>query len=192
MTTSTGEESPISPESNPGIAFYLGHVGSRETTKVIPVESIVGPDGSFGLRATEVEKLLGKLGGDKVLWICTEQPPGHESSSEAEYKIHQFIDGRVEVNTGRHSLFIEGDETHLSPKEFNLLEALAINAGIVLTRQQIIDRVWNDAGFARENCLAVLVGQLRKKFGETYRPMLRTVPYVGYMLDKTFDPEAKP
>ncbi|MEI2643038.1 MAG: response regulator transcription factor [Candidatus Nanopelagicales bacterium] len=73
-----------------------------------------------------------------------------------------------------------GREIELSKTEFDLLELLMVNAGIVLEHHTIYDRIWGyDFGPESKN-LAVYVGYLRRKLGPP--EMIRTVRGVGYTL----------
>lgn len=73
-----------------------------------------------------------------------------------------------------------GQEIELSKTEFDLLELLMINAGIVLEHHVIYERIWGyDFGPDSKN-LAVYVGYLRRKLGEP--ELIRTVRGVGYTM----------
>lgn len=73
-----------------------------------------------------------------------------------------------------------GREVELSKTEFDLLELLMVNAGIVLEHQTIYQRIWGyDFGPDSKN-LAVYVGYLRRKLGPP--EIIRTVRGVGYTL----------
>jgi two-component system response regulator MprA len=73
------------------------------------------------------------------------------------------------------------DEVELSKTEFDLLELLVRNAGIVLDHSTIYERIWGyDFGPDSKN-LAVYIGYLRRKIdGEGRRPLIHTVRGVGY------------
>ena len=65
-------------------------------------------------------------------------------------------------------------------REFDLLQFLADNAGLALTRQQLLDGVWGPGWYGDERTVDVHVRQLRKKLGDALP--LTTVWGVGYRL----------
>jgi DNA-binding response OmpR family regulator len=88
--------------------------------------------------------------------------------------------GAVEVDVGRREVRVAGDVVALATREFDLLRYLADNAGLALSRQQILDGVWGPGWFGDERTVDVHVGQLRKKLGDALP--LATVWGVGYRL----------
>jgi two-component system, OmpR family, alkaline phosphatase synthesis response regulator PhoP len=75
----------------------------------------------------------------------------------------------------------------LTPTEFSLLLELAQHAGRVLSREQLLDRVWGIDYYGTERVVDVYVGQVRRKLEEvTGEPLIQTVRGVGY---KFVDPE---
>ena len=71
----------------------------------------------------------------------------------------------------------------LAAREFDLLQFLADNAGLALSRQQLLDGVWGPGWFGDERTVDVHVRQLRKKLGDALP--LTTVWGVGYRLGLT-------
>jgi DNA-binding response OmpR family regulator len=88
--------------------------------------------------------------------------------------------GSVEVDTGRREARVDGAVVPLATREFDLLRHLAENAGLALSRQQILDAVWGYGWYGDERTVDVHVRQLRKKLGEGLP--LATVWGVGYRL----------
>jgi two-component system KDP operon response regulator KdpE len=88
------------------------------------------------------------------------------------------------VDLAQRTVQVDGRETRLSRKEFDLLRLLILSRGKVLTHQQILRQVWGDAQQDETHYLRVLVGQLRHKLGdEPTRPrFIVTVQGVGYRL----------
>ncbi|MEC9291726.1 MAG: response regulator transcription factor [Pseudomonadota bacterium] len=71
--------------------------------------------------------------------------------------------GPLHIDLPSRTVTIDGEKIKLSPKEFNLLKYLAINAGKVITHRQLLKEVWG-AGYADDSqYLRVYMGQLRKK-----------------------------
>ena len=88
--------------------------------------------------------------------------------------------GDVEVDLGRREARVGGQAVPLATREFDLLRYLAENAGLALSRQQILDAVWGPGWYGDERTIDVHVGQLRKKLGPDLP--LATVWGVGYRL----------
>jgi DNA-binding response OmpR family regulator len=89
--------------------------------------------------------------------------------------------GQVEIDTGRREATVAGRVVPLATREFDLLQFLARNAGLALTRQQLLDGVWGAGWYGDERTVDVHVRQLRKKLADALP--LTTVWGVGYRLD---------
>ncbi|HXV02314.1 MAG TPA: response regulator transcription factor [Gaiellaceae bacterium] len=74
--------------------------------------------------------------------------------------------GDVRIDPGRRSVSFRGDELELSRKEFDLLRLLIENAGSVVTRERLIDEVWDTNWFGSTKTLDVHVSGLRKKLDD--------------------------
>jgi len=88
--------------------------------------------------------------------------------------------GGVEVDTARREASVAGAVVPLATREFDLLQYLVENAGIALTRRQLLDGVWGAGWYGDERTVDVHVRQLRKKLGDALP--LATVWGVGYRL----------
>jgi two-component system, OmpR family, response regulator RegX3 len=90
----------------------------------------------------------------------------------------------VRVDVDRHEVHVRGTLVDLPPKEFDLLELLVRNAGRVLTREVLIDRVWGSDYVGDTKTLDVHVKRLRSRIEEDpHDPhLLLTVRGVGYKL----------
>ena len=88
--------------------------------------------------------------------------------------------GSVEVDRGRREARVAGSTVPLAAREFDLLSYLADNAGLVLSRQQLLDGVWGPNWYGDPRTVDVHVRQLRKKLGDALP--LATVWGVGYRL----------
>ena len=91
-----------------------------------------------------------------------------------------LLAGDIEVDVKRREARRSGEVVPLAAREFDLLRYLAENAGLALTRQQLLDGVWGHGWFGDERTVDVHVGQLRKKLGAGLP--LATVWGVGYRL----------
>ncbi|MDR0285589.1 MAG: response regulator transcription factor [Propionibacteriaceae bacterium] len=94
--------------------------------------------------------------------------------------------GGLTMDTGRHRVSVDGVEVAMPLREFELLELLLRHAGRVLTRQQIIERVWGSDYFGDTKTLDVHVRRLRAKIEpDPDQPArLVTVRGLGYRLEE--------
>ena len=94
--------------------------------------------------------------------------------------------GDVRVDVARHEVVVRGEVVALPLKEFELLEVLMHNAGRVLTRDVLIDRVWGADYFGDTKTLDVHVKRLRAKIEEDPAVPTRivTVRGVGYRFER--------
>ncbi|MBS7790099.1 response regulator [Roseococcus sp. SDR] len=89
--------------------------------------------------------------------------------------------GPLEVDLERRRARVLGQEMALTPREWELLAALARNLGRVVTQRRLLGEIWGPAHVEDSQYLRVYVGQLRAKLGPAAR-LLRTEPGVGYRL----------
>ena len=76
-----------------------------------------------------------------------------------------------------------GVAIHLTPREVDLLEALMTRAGEVVSKQELLDRVWGNDSGVDPNVVEVYLGYLRRKIDRPFdRDTLQTVRGVGYLL----------
>jgi two-component system KDP operon response regulator KdpE len=78
----------------------------------------------------------------------------------------EFVAGDLTISFERRSVQVRGEEVKLTPTEFRLLEELVRHAGIVLTHQVLLDRVWGAEWIGDPNYLKVFVRRLRQKLGD--------------------------
>jgi two-component system, OmpR family, KDP operon response regulator KdpE len=98
-----------------------------------------------------------------------------------------FVAGELAVDLVRRSVKRGGEEVHLSPKEYDLLAELVVNAGKVLTHRHILTKVWGPAHTEDAQYLRVFIRNLRHKLEpDPARPRhILTEPGVGYRLRET-------
>jgi two-component system OmpR family response regulator len=90
--------------------------------------------------------------------------------------------GGLTVDAGRRAVWRDGTRIELSAREFELLSYLMDNAGQVVTKKQILDRVWG-APF-RSATVETYVYYLRRKLGDHDQSLIRTVRGAGYTLTR--------
>lgn len=94
----------------------------------------------------------------------------------------------LEVDTARRVARRGGRILELSQREFMLLEYLMRNAGHVLTRTQIGERVWGFDFYNESNAVDVYIGYLRRKIDKNAAiPLIKTIRGVGYRLSNNED-----
>jgi DNA-binding response OmpR family regulator len=86
--------------------------------------------------------------------------------------------GAIAIDAGRRELTVDGAPIQLAPKEFDLFWELLDHSGLVLTRDQLLERVWGYTFAGDTRTVDVHVRQLRRKIGDTC-PIV-TVWGVGY------------
>ncbi|MFO7253817.1 MAG: response regulator transcription factor, partial [Actinomycetes bacterium] len=107
----------------------------------------------------------------------------HRDSDEPEPSVLSV--GPVRMDVDRHVVTVRGQTVQLPLKEFELLEVLLRNAGRVLTRGQLIDRVWGADYVGDTKTLDVHIKRLRAKIElDPARPRcILTVRGLGYKFD---------
>jgi DNA-binding response OmpR family regulator len=86
----------------------------------------------------------------------------------------------LQIDRRTRRVHTDGHEVVLTPKEFDLLALLAEDAGAVVSRQQIMDEVWDPHWYGPTKTLDVHIASLRKKLGD--HDLIETVRSVGFRL----------
>ena len=139
-------------------------------------------------RDEDVDKIIGlEVGADdymtkpfnprelvaRVKSILRRSTPARRASESA-----QIQHGDLRVDSGRREAHVGDEEIQLAPKEFDLLWELLDHRGLVLTRDQLLERVWGYTFAEDTRTVDVHVRQLRRKLGDA-SPIV-TVWGVGY------------
>ena len=90
--------------------------------------------------------------------------------------------GGIELNKAAHQVKIDGQEIELSYKEFELLTYFMENQGIALSREKILNNVWNYDYFGDARTIDTHVKKLRSKLGEKGE-MIKTIWGMGYKFE---------
>ncbi|MDO5669228.1 MAG: response regulator transcription factor [Corynebacterium sp.] len=161
------------------------------TTSSVPVIMVTARD-------SEIDKVVGlELGADDyvtkpyssrelIARIRAVLRRGAEAEPLIEEIEEQILEGgRVRMDVERHTVTVDGEPVPMPLKEFDLLEYLLRNAGRVLTRGQLIDRIWGADYVGDTKTLDVHVKRLRSKIEEEpSRPkQLVTVRGLGYKFE---------
>ena len=91
--------------------------------------------------------------------------------------------GGIEIDKAAHQVFIDGRPVDLSYKEFELLVYFVENKGIALSREKILNNVWNYDYFGDARTIDTHVKKLRSKLGEK-GDMIKTIWGMGYKLEE--------
>lgn len=90
--------------------------------------------------------------------------------------------GGVRIDTSAGKVYIGDKQVELTALEYRLLLIFAGNKGMLLTRNQILEKIWDSAGnFVEDNTLTVYVKRLREKLGDSIN--IETVRGIGYRVD---------
>ena len=174
--------------------IMLPEVSGTEVCRQIRAKSNV-PIIMLTAKDTEVDKVVGlELGADDYI-----VKPYSKAELVARIKAvlrrglseHTSADGGVitagpvTIDVDRHAVSIGGENISLPLKEFELLEFLVRNSGRVLTRTQLIDRVWGSDYFGDTKTLDVHVKRLRAKIeSDPANPIyIQTIRGLGYKFE---------
>ncbi|MGE0979159.1 response regulator transcription factor [Bacillus cereus] len=106
---------------------------------------------------------------------------GASTKNEDEIEI-----GDMRINIVTHEVFVMNKVVKLTPREFSILELLARNQGIVMSAEQIYEKIWKEDGFQSDNTVMVHIRKIREKTEENSRKprYVKTVWGVGYKIEK--------
>jgi DNA-binding response OmpR family regulator len=139
-------------------------------------------------RGEESERVLGlELGADDYVvkpfgtreLVARIRAVARRAVAASETERPQVI-GALEIDRRTRRVSVAGVDVTLTPKEFALLALLGEDAGAVVTRQEIMDEVWDPHWYGPTKTLDVHVASLRKKLGDP--TLIETVRSVGFRL----------
>ncbi len=160
------------------------------TTSMVPIIMLTAKD-------SEVDKVVGlELGADDyvtkpyssrelVARIKAVLRRGSAESIDADSNSAIQVAGNIRMDVERHQVTVNGALINLPLKEFELLEFLMRNAGRVLTRGQLIDRVWGGDYYGDTKTLDVHIKRLRSKIEEdpANPQLIQTIRGLGYKFE---------
>ncbi len=93
--------------------------------------------------------------------------------------------GENQININTAKVYRDGEEIVLTAMEYKLLLIFIQHRGKNLSRQQILNQIWDEAGdFVNDNTLSVYIKRLRKKLGDTdENQLIKTVRGIGYLME---------
>ena len=159
----------------------LKRLRSRADTQKIPVILVTA-------KATEIDKVKGLDGGADdyiakpfgVMEMIARVKALLRRSSGLEESI--LTCGDVMLDSEKRMVYAAGRPVELTYKEFELLRLLMKNRGIVISRDVIMERVWDSSFEGESRTIDVHVRTLRQKLGES-GSVIKTIRNVGYMAD---------
>lgn len=127
-----------------------------------------------------VDEYISKPFSPKILVARVEAVLRRSNAVAAEEII---IAGDMEINKSAHQVTIDGKVMELSYKEFELLTYFAENRGIALSREKILNNVWNYDYYGDARTIDTHVKKLRSKMGEKGSEYIKTIWGVGYKFE---------
>ena len=155
-------------------------------------ETVLVPIIMVTAKTTEIDRVKGlDIGADDymtkpfgVMELISRVKAMLRRSGGAEAKEKLLKCGVIALDRERHTVQVGDRPVELTYKEYELLKLLLVNAGIVTTREVILDRIWGTDFEGESRTLDMHIKTLRRKLGEA-GAMIKTVRNVGYMLNES-------
>lgn len=156
---------------------------SREDTVLIPIIMVTA-------KTSEIDKVKGlDIGADDymtkpfgVMELISRVKAMLRRSAKTEEKEKILRLGNIVLDRERHAVTVNGAPCELTYKEYELLKLLMTNAGIVTTREVILDRIWGIDFEGESRTLDMHIKTLRQKLKEE-GSLIKTVRNVGYIMN---------
>ncbi|MBR5247805.1 MAG: response regulator transcription factor [Lachnospiraceae bacterium] len=160
----------------------LKNLRLRQGTSTVPIIMVTA-------KTTEIDKVKGlDMGADDymtkpfgVMELISRVKAMLRRVAKPEDKEKILKLGNVLLDRERHVVFVKDEPVELTFKEYELLKLLMVNAGIVTTRQVILDRVWGIDFEGESRTLDMHIKTLRQKLKEE-GSQIKTVRNVGYVM----------
>jgi len=101
------------------------------------------------------------------------------AGSGSEMSVYSFH--HLQMDTGARTVSVDGNSIDLTAIEFDLLKALVEHRGRVLSREQLLEKVWGGEYFGEQRVVDVHLGHVRQKLGR--EDLIVTVRGVGYRFE---------
>lgn len=159
----------------------LKSLRTRADTQKIPVILVTA-------KSTEIDKVKGLDGGADdyiakpfgVMEMIARVKALLRRSGGAEESL--MTCGNVTLDSEKRMVYVDGKPVELTYKEFELLKLLMKNHGIVISRDVIMERVWDSSFEGESRTIDVHVRTLRQKLGDG-GALIKTIRNVGYMAE---------
>jgi two-component system response regulator RegX3 len=197
LESEDGNKALVAFKSNPIdlilLDLMLPGISGNEVCRIIRAESQV-PIIMVTAKDTEIDKVVGlEIGADDYITkpystrelLARMKAVLRRGAEPTQLESGILKAGPVVMDLDRHTVTVSGEQIQMPLKEFELLELLIENVNRVLTRGQIIDRVWGSNYFGDTKTLDVHVKRVRSKIEEDpSRPRhLLTVRGLGYKFE---------
>lgn len=162
----------------------LRKIRNDNLTKSIPVIMLTA-------KGTEFDKVIGlDCGADD--YVCKPFSPlelvarikavkRRASHAIKSSETGHNINGTVIIDSQSHRVEVEGEEISLTPKEFELIELLAEKRGDVLSREELLRKIWGYNFDGETRTVDVHIRKLRQKLGD-HADIIETVKGIGYCI----------
>lgn len=130
----------------------------EETDKVLGLE--LGAD-DYVTKPFSVRELMARVGSNIRRAGASETPPAAPAAPAAPE--HLLRVRGLTIDTARHAAFLDGRELELTQREFDLLSYLATHAGRAVSRQELMNKVWQYDYYGDLRAVDVTVRRLREK-----------------------------
>jgi Response regulators consisting of a CheY-like receiver domain and a winged-helix DNA-binding domain len=167
---------------NDGISI-LKEMRQTEKYKKMPIIMLTA-------KGTEYDRIKGlDLGADdyitkpfSVLEVISRIRAVLRRGGNVESENNDLLVGDIELSTSKHRVLAGKKEVLLTFKEFELLKYLMVNTGIVLTRDKLLEQVWEFEYNGESRTVDVHIKSLRQKLGKSGE-YIKTVRNVGYKIE---------
>ncbi|TAK13757.1 MAG: response regulator transcription factor [Anaerolineae bacterium] len=139
-------------------------------------------------RAEEVDKIIGlSIGADDYVTkpfspreLVARIKAGLRRAGQGRTDHKELKFPHIRIDLGARRVWLHDSEIELTQREFDLLAALAEHAGLVLSREQLLENVWGGQYFGELRVVDVHLGHVRQKLGGDF---IETVRGVGYRFE---------
>ncbi|MCX6369932.1 MAG: response regulator transcription factor [Solirubrobacterales bacterium] len=155
-----------------GVPIIMLTARGTETDRIVGLE--IGAD-DYVVKPFSSAEVIARI---RAVLRRSEAPSADEGESAAEPVVVE----QMRIDPATHRAFLGDEELDLSLKEFDLLYELARNSGNVVSRDELMTRVWDENWFGSTKTLDVHIGWLRRKLGDdANKPYwIETVRGVGF------------
>ena len=170
--------------------LMLPHMSGFDVCRTMRDEGIRTPIIMLTARGQEIDRVLGlELGADdyvtkpfSIRELLARIKAVLRRTSEPPSALDHFVFGSAVLDFQRFEARVRGREIHLSPKEFGLLKFLIQNEGRVVSRSELLDRVWGYDAFPTTRTVDNHIADLRAKLEDdpAHPKHILTVHGVGY------------
>ena len=158
---------------------------ARDDTVLLPIIMVTA-------KTSEIDKVKGlDIGADDymtkpfgVMELISRVKAMLRRSAKPEEKEKILKLGKIVLDREKHAVYVNDEPCELTYKEYELLKLLMSNAGIVTTREVILDRIWGTDFEGESRTLDMHIKTLRQKLKEE-GSLIKTVRNVGYIMNET-------